>query len=472
MAGISLVVVMLLGQAPARDPAELVRQLGSARYDEREAASAALEALGLAALPALRAATGLEDPEVRNRVTAIAAKIERLDLKAATPIRLDVVDQPLDSVIAGFGFPLPGRLAWHPDTPQAVRLRHVTIREPGPLPFWAAIDRLCRAGDLRYIPGSPVGPHGTRRTEFRLYLAPGAWAGPRADSGSLRLEIVGIYHSAQVHLIPNSQRLPTGRSFGPRLPPFGGREEQFHIPLRILAEPRMLMRQVGDALIAEAVDDRGQSLLPGPAPFLYPFGYSIGEVGYACIDYTLNLKYPQRAGTMIKRLKLTIPVGVETRKPGRLEIRLADAVGKTVRHGTTSIQVLAVRDEQGHQVLTLRLSSDAVVLEHLSLTSDGELAPTASRVAPPEITPNVIQVLDQHGHQFPWHIERSKANGPEVTAELMMWPGSADPMPVPTGRGVIPPEERKTAVPAVLYHTEVTHDVILSTFEFHDVPLP
>ena len=54
MTGLSMVLVLLLGQAPDRGAGELVRQLGSSRYDEREAAAAALEKMGLDALPALR----------------------------------------------------------------------------------------------------------------------------------------------------------------------------------------------------------------------------------------------------------------------------------------------------------------------------------------------------------------------------------------------------------------------------------
>ena len=150
-----------------------MRQLGAARFAEREAATAALEKMGAAALPALCAASASNDPELRNRVVAIAAKIEWRELNAASLIRLDVADQPLSSVVEGFGFPSPSRLAWHPNTPDSVRQRHVTIREPEPLPFWTAIDRLCRAGDLRYIPGSPGGVGDGRPPEFRGFLAPG-----------------------------------------------------------------------------------------------------------------------------------------------------------------------------------------------------------------------------------------------------------------------------------------------------------
>jgi hypothetical protein len=56
--------------APEKAAAEvdrLVRQLGSPRFGERQAASKALNALGRAAVPALRQATSACDPEVRSR---------------------------------------------------------------------------------------------------------------------------------------------------------------------------------------------------------------------------------------------------------------------------------------------------------------------------------------------------------------------------------------------------------------------
>jgi hypothetical protein len=56
--------------------ARLVKQLGSDDYAEREAASSALDKLGEAALPLLRAATRNEDAEVRRRASELVRGIE------------------------------------------------------------------------------------------------------------------------------------------------------------------------------------------------------------------------------------------------------------------------------------------------------------------------------------------------------------------------------------------------------------
>src|SRR5690348_5983328 len=54
----------------------LVRKLGSAEFDEREAAARALEKLGTPALDALDAAATDRDPEIRRRAAEVIERIE------------------------------------------------------------------------------------------------------------------------------------------------------------------------------------------------------------------------------------------------------------------------------------------------------------------------------------------------------------------------------------------------------------
>src|SRR5262245_45034999 len=80
----------LLTEAPPSPGAEpdpdrvdrLIRQLGSDRFKEREAAAKALEELGEPALPALkRAATDSPDVEVRRRAEALLKKFPAFGVK-------------------------------------------------------------------------------------------------------------------------------------------------------------------------------------------------------------------------------------------------------------------------------------------------------------------------------------------------------------------------------------------------------
>jgi hypothetical protein len=87
--------VALRVQTEQGDPAQpadqdrvtkLVRQLGDRLFAKREAASKELEALGAAALPALRRAVASDDPEVRRRadtlVPVIIHRLDRTDVKS------------------------------------------------------------------------------------------------------------------------------------------------------------------------------------------------------------------------------------------------------------------------------------------------------------------------------------------------------------------------------------------------------
>src|SRR5947209_6261916 len=56
---------------------ELIRQLGSDQFMERETAGKRLEAIGLPALPLLRKAADSEDPEVRQRAAQLVEGMER-----------------------------------------------------------------------------------------------------------------------------------------------------------------------------------------------------------------------------------------------------------------------------------------------------------------------------------------------------------------------------------------------------------
>jgi hypothetical protein len=89
-----LALALLLGQASGGEPPlpkatdieRLVKRLGSDSFEEREAASKALERVGEPALPALRQAIGSEDAEVRRRardvLKATYARVEAEDTKA------------------------------------------------------------------------------------------------------------------------------------------------------------------------------------------------------------------------------------------------------------------------------------------------------------------------------------------------------------------------------------------------------
>ena len=94
----SLVAFLLLGQVSEVDPSDLIAQLGSSRYAERQAATAALAQLGRRALPALKSAGEQKDPEIRTRAAALMARIEGALLTEASQVTLDFQDLPRSSM--------------------------------------------------------------------------------------------------------------------------------------------------------------------------------------------------------------------------------------------------------------------------------------------------------------------------------------------------------------------------------------
>src|SRR5207248_181310 len=86
------------GPPPATE--RLIEQLGSPDYKSRAAATRMLEARGEPALPALRQAQNHPDLEVRQRLTALIAALERAALLAPKRVTLHVEQRPLPEAMA------------------------------------------------------------------------------------------------------------------------------------------------------------------------------------------------------------------------------------------------------------------------------------------------------------------------------------------------------------------------------------
>lgn len=194
----------------AADAERLVERLGSSRFSEREAAFKALDALGAAALPALRNAAKSTDAEVRQRVGDLLAKLERAadaaEAFASTKVHLKAAGVPLADVVRDLTFQSRVRLQLARE-PADLPGRKVTI-DTGETTFWEALETLCRQVKLSIRPGAfePTGadaPLGrainlfasssgsSQRTEEALVLQEGALpACPTAYLGGVRLRLI------------------------------------------------------------------------------------------------------------------------------------------------------------------------------------------------------------------------------------------------------------------------------------------
>ncbi|MCI0463458.1 MAG: hypothetical protein L0Z62_41500 [Gemmataceae bacterium] len=150
---------------------KLVSQLGSSKFTERDKAKRELEALGEAALPALRKAVQSGDLETSRRAGELVKRLEQkitLDnLLAPKKLRLNVKDVPVPEAVAqlaklsGYRIELMGDRA-------AMANRKVTL-DTGETTFWQALDQLC---DKAGLVETAINPYGNPRPQPPIRIQP------------------------------------------------------------------------------------------------------------------------------------------------------------------------------------------------------------------------------------------------------------------------------------------------------------
>jgi hypothetical protein len=145
--------------------AKLIKQLGSDDFDDREKASAALDAIGAPALDALRDAAKSSDEEVRKRAEILVAKIgkraESANALTAKRVHLVYKDTPLADALDDFQKKSGYTIALS-DPENKLKDRKITL-DTGDATFWQALDQFCdKAGlkeaDAQTLPPAPLGP--------------------------------------------------------------------------------------------------------------------------------------------------------------------------------------------------------------------------------------------------------------------------------------------------------------------------
>jgi hypothetical protein len=421
------------GAAP--DGSELAARLGSARYAEREAAAAALERLGREALPALRRARSARDPEVRSRAAGLLERIESGLMVRPALVRLAWRDRPLTEAVDDLARQSGVPLALAVENAGEWAKRRLTVEERAPLPFWQALDRLCREAQVHYVVG-PQPPTDGREPGFGIGLAEGLAPAVTSDSGPFRVELVGLHYQRDRQLRP----LP-----GVGQPPAA---EEFHAQLQVQAEPRLVVAQAGSLRLIEAVDDAGQSLIPPEvaSPELDVAEFAELSPG-PCLQLTVPLKYPVRPGKTIRRLRGTLPVVVAARRGDPMVIPLADARGRTFRGDGAAITVEAVRTAPNEPQATIEL-----VLRpgtHDGPTRPGGLAPLASAFLDRQ-----LEVCDGQGRLLPSFPQETEARADEVRMVLVLAPGDG------------------ATAPAQIRFFGLTRARAEVAFDFAEVPMP
>lgn len=442
----AVAMATMLGWAPDVGPAELVARLGSPRFAEREAAAESLKKLGRPALPALRRALSAADPEIRLRALKVRGEIEAAVLLEPTVVRLDFRDRPLSEVIAEFGR-RAGVSVSSDLSPWIARWRHdrttwpdrrVTLEAPGPLPFWEAVDRLCRAGGLRrsftrytFGPDEPFD---------QLFLVPGAASPPKSDVGPIRVELLGIRRERDLDLAPGALGLDRGPSVaGPPIrlhgPGYGPdvkerRISNFFVELLVSTEPRL--RIVGEASLErlKATDDRAKSVLRRPTPqeleaqaamvrmnaHLDPdrnpglrFGSGSRRSASTQVRY-ISLDEATPPGGRLAELKGVAVVPVMGRRSDPIVVALRDVKDRTVEDDgvrlTVHEAVVKPSHFDGEVEFTLETGTPAGTFRVQGPGIDPVEIPR-----PIDLIEREIEVLDDQGRPMQWNVLKTPAQG-------------------------------------------------------------
>jgi hypothetical protein len=434
MAGLTLpglwLALPVLPSTEGPTPAELVARLGAPRQSDREAAGEALVKIGREALPDLVKGRGSCDPEVRWRAEALMARIEAVEALKATPVRLGVRDRPLaeaaEAIARESGMRIrPGAGAGRGGAEASWPERRVTLDADGPVSFWEAVDRLCEAGGLRrhYPPaGTDFFPF---KPPFELTLTPGKARPPASDTGALRVELLRVRHDRERDYGDDESefspfRRPTTRKPDPETGASVG--SSYRAELLVSAEPKLRIFGVGNIEGAEAVDERGRSLLRAPTaeerreelalwqlnphidPRLHPgLRYGSGSrTSMRSCPVSVPLTYPTPPARRIARLRGVIPVVVVARRPDPLVVDLRGASGKEFTSGATRITVHEIKAESGREpTVDLTLETAAEGAEETIAVCD----PNGARLTvnrPIDLLELRLEVLDGRGEPLFW----------------------------------------------------------------------
>jgi hypothetical protein len=443
---ISLALVALGAGADDPGPDAWVARLGSPRASERDEALDALEAKGLAALPALRRAEATADPETRRRASAAIDRIGYLRLLRPTPVTLDGLrDRPLAEAVDALRSRSGFVVALDPEDDPRWRERRVRVDDPGPIGFWEALGRVATAGGLRVDPSPSPRTGPTDRTpRVRLVDAEGGPTAPTACAGPYRLTLTGLDRHRQVAQV--------------RPPAEATVREEFTVAMTIVAEPGLLIAPNGPPRLIEAVDDAGRDLRPPPAPPTPATATGLGPWSQAAelstLSYRVALALPEPRGRGIRRLKGYVPIVAATRTDEVFSTSLEDGQGRSSSGDGITLTVDKVQKEPS---LALEISVRGPLGREGPAIARGPRQMTLESARPAYRLDDHIEVVDAEGRAY-------------ATMSLLMSSPARPDAPTTFQVNLMP--TWPLGPPARLRYHGVAEAATEVSFDFADLPIP
>jgi hypothetical protein len=308
-----------------------IKELGDESFAVREQAGKALVEAGRSALEALTEALKDPDPEIRRRAAEVAERIEINAALAPTRITLALRDVPVPEAVAALGKQSRIKLELIPQQgPARQQLEQKKISlSLDDVPFWEALERLCKATGLTYASQGP-------RT---LLLQQGEGAPPRvptAASGPFRLRVTALNYYRNLNLAGPPTGVP-------------GRTEQLTMQMDVLAEPHITVLGIGSPQLTEARDDNGESLLSDVGPRSDFRNQYVGPGMLQALPIQATLRPPSRPNAALQVLKGTLPIEAVTRRVPLVQVDdVATARGKVIKgEGKLLLVILQMQDQGG-----------------------------------------------------------------------------------------------------------------------------
>jgi hypothetical protein len=319
---------------PASTADQLVEQLGDRDFRKRDAAVKRLEALGPAALPALRKAEKHSDPEIRRRVSDLIPTLEVASLLAPKRVTLNVkkksMRQVFDEVTKQTGYKIE---FWVNNEQQ---LYDFEINDQ---PFWPALDQLGNTAGLVLQQG--YGDDRIRMNQQDGYVPYVCYDGP------IRVVANSFNHYRNVDF-----------SFLSRTPQGARRSDTLSFTFSVFVEPRMPLLGIGPVKLLTAEDDqKGSMVLPSPnggdplngGPQRWVSRYGNGYRSYSH-QAQVQLAKPSEKAQVMKLIQGTVPVLLlAQQKPELVTDNVLASKGKKVTLGTTSFAIEDVTETPAKQ---------------------------------------------------------------------------------------------------------------------------
>ncbi len=299
----------------------LIEQLGHRDYRMRDLAQRRLLDDAPAALPLVRQALGHRNREVRQRALRLLPTLEDGVFFAPRRVTLSVREQGLYQVLEQLskatGYRVVVNGGWVGGPNQKFSFDFTDV------PFWDAVDRICRAARLNVQQSHSWGNE-------QVTLQSGGPSAHVRRCGAFRCAAQGL----QLH-----------RSLD--LGPGGARTDNLTFTFQIASEPRLPFVRVDPPRLTAAYDEHRAALLAGDVPFQERGSASLaGGIKPLAATVNVNLKRRSTRATMLKVLRGVVPAEVlVSQKPVVLATKVLEAKGQKAVAGDMEFTITQAKKE-------------------------------------------------------------------------------------------------------------------------------